>query len=52
MLFSSYAFILVFLPVTIVIYYLLSKVESSLYQRTFLIIMSLFFYGYYNITCE
>ncbi len=49
MVFSSYVFILLFLPCVIIIYYLLSHINNSIYQRLFLIGASLFFYGYYNI---
>ncbi len=49
MVFSSYEFIFLFLPTVLVIYYLLSKIKNSLYQRLFLIGASLFFYGYYNV---
>ena len=49
MVFSSYVFILAFLPIVVVVYYLLSHVSNSLIQRLFLIAASLFFYGYYNI---
>ena len=49
MVFSSYIFILVFLPIVVVVYYLLSKLKNDIYQRIFLIIASLFFYGYYNV---
>jgi len=50
MLFSSPEFIFVFLPVTLVVYFLLSssrKVEAS---RLWLLIASLFFYGWWNAT--
>ena len=49
MVFSSYVFILVFLPIVLVGYYLLSHLKNGLYQRIFLIAASLFFYGYYNV---
>lgn len=49
MVFSSYIFIFVFLPVVIGGYYLLSRLKSGIWQRMFLIAASLFFYGYYNI---
>lgn len=48
MVFSSYIFILAFLPTVLVFYYLLSKLKNGIYQRLFLIAASLFFYGYYN----
>ena len=49
MVFSSYIFILVFLPVVLCGYYLLSGLKNGLWQRLFLIGASLFFYGYYNV---
>lgn len=49
MVFSSYIFILAFLPIVIIGYYLLSLLKKSSYQRMFLIGASLFFYGYYNV---
>ena len=49
MVFSSYTFILTFLPVVVLTYYALSHLKDSLYQRLFLIAASLFFYGYYNV---
>ena len=48
MVFSSYVFICIFLPATLVIYYLLAKLDDDKYQRVFLIIASLVFYGYQN----
>ena len=49
MVFSSYVFILAFLPIVVIVYYLLSHIQNGLLQRLFLIAASLFFYGYYNI---
>ena len=49
MVFSSYDFIFVFLPVVLGVYYLLSHIKNDIYQRLFLIMASLFFYGYQNI---
>lgn len=49
MVFSSYIFVMAFLPVVVVIYYLLSRLKDGIYQRIFLIAASLFFYGYYNV---
>lgn len=49
MVFSSYIFILTFLPVVVLTYYALSHLKDGLYQRLFLIAASLFFYGYYNV---
>ena len=49
MVFSSYVFLLAFLPVVLVFYYLFSLLKNSLWQRLFLVAASLFFYGYYNV---
>lgn len=49
MVFSSYIFIFSFLPIVLIGYYSLSKLKNGIYQRTFLILSSLFFYGYYNV---
>ncbi|MBO4711131.1 MBOAT family protein [bacterium] len=49
MVFSSYVFILAFMPIVLAGYFLLSFLKNSIYQRIFLIAASLFFYGYYNI---
>ena len=49
MVFSSYVFILLFLPAVLIAYYALSFIHNSIYQRLFLIGASLFFYGYYNV---
>ena len=48
MVFSSFPFLLVFLPVVLAGYYALSRVKNDVYQRLFLIAASLFFYGYQN----
>lgn len=50
MVFSSYVFILLFLPITLGGYYLLSVCKRSLFQRLFLIAASLFFYAYFNVS--
>ena len=49
MVFSSYPFLLVFLPIVLGGYYLLSHVKNDTYQRLFIILASLFFYGYQNV---
>ena len=49
MVFSSYIFIFIFLPVVLVGYYLLAKIKNPIFQRLWLIAASLFFYGYYNV---
>lgn len=49
MVFSSYIFILAFLPVVVAGYYGLSHLKNGIYQRMFLLAASLYFYGYYNV---
>ncbi|WP_227394423.1 MBOAT family O-acyltransferase [Jeotgalibacillus aurantiacus] len=49
MLFNSYVFILCFLPVVIVSYYLLLKLDNKLYSRLLLVLGSLYFYSFWNI---
>lgn len=48
MVFSSFPFLLLFLPIVLTGYYLLSHVKNDTYQRLFIILASLFFYGYQN----
>ena len=49
MVFSSYIFLCAFLPIVLIGYYMLSKIKVAIWQKTFLVCSSLFFYGYYNI---
>lgn len=49
MVFSSYVFICAFLPTVLIGYYLLSKIPFASWQKGFLVVASLFFYGYYNV---
>lgn len=48
MLFSSYEFLLCFLPLVIIGYFLLSKIRLTVVQRVFLVVASLIFYAYNN----
>jgi D-alanyl-lipoteichoic acid acyltransferase DltB (MBOAT superfamily) len=48
MLFSSPEFIFAFLPVTLVVYFLLSSSQKVEASRWWLLIASLFFYGWWN----
>ncbi|PHU35539.1 membrane-bound O-acyltransferase family protein [Pseudobutyrivibrio ruminis] len=48
MLFNSYIFIFLFLPICIVGYFLLNKTGKYQLGRAFLLGMSLWFYGYFN----
>lgn len=49
MLFNSVVFISLFLPIALAGWYLLQRLENSRYAKCFLLGMSLWFYGYYNI---
>ena len=48
MLFNSYIFIFAFLPITFSIYFILAKYKSGEMAISFLVIASLFFYGWWN----
>lgn len=48
MLFNSTVFIMLFLPLALVGWYTLQKLNNPLYAKIFLVGMSLWFYGYYN----
>lgn len=48
MLFNSTFFIVIFLPLALIGWYLLQKIENPIYAKLFLFGMSLWFYGYYN----
>ncbi len=49
MLFNSYIFILLFLPVSVSIYFLLNKAHQYVLSNIWLIGMSLWFYAYFNV---
>lgn len=49
MLFNSYEFIFAFLPITLLIYYLLAGKLSNKSAKYFLILSSIFFYSYWDI---
>ena len=48
MLFNSYIFILLFLPIAVIGYFLLNRVRQYTLAKVFLIGMSLWFYGYFD----
>lgn len=48
MLFNSYIFIFLFLPLTLIGWFFLNKIEKYKLAQIFLIGMSLWFYGYFN----
>ena len=50
MLFNSYIFILFFLPITVTGYFLFNHFQKYVAGEVFLLIMSLWFYGYFNIS--
>ena len=50
MVYSTYQFILVFLPIVLLVYFGLSRLTDARIQKVFLVLASLFFYGYYNWT--
>lgn len=49
MLFSSYEFLFCFLPITIIGYYLILNAKKVNMARVWLVIASLFFYGWFNM---
>lgn len=49
MLFNSYEFIFLFLPITFFIYFYLNHKRLSTIAKLFLVVASLFFYAYYNV---
>ena len=50
MVFASYEFIFLFFPIVIIGYFLLSKFSSLKLQHIFLVIASLIFYSWFNIS--
>ena len=49
MLFNSYEFIILYLPITLIVYYQLAKRISNSAAKNFLIFASLCFYSYWDI---
>ena len=49
MLFNSYIFIFAFLPIAVGGYFLLGKWQGGRFANAWLVLASLFFYGYWNI---
>lgn len=50
MLFNSYVFILFFFPICLIGYFGLNHFKKYRWATTFLLIMSLWFYGYFNVS--
>ena len=49
MLFNSVIFITIFLPLALFGWFMLQKLENPAFAKAFLVGMSLWFYGYYNV---
>ncbi len=49
MLYNSVIFIMIFLPISLAGWFLLQKLENPFFAKAFLIGMSFWFYGYYNV---
>ena len=49
MLFNSYEFIFLFLPITVSVYYLLNRMRLTLASNAWLLFASLFFYCWWDI---
>jgi D-alanyl-lipoteichoic acid acyltransferase DltB (MBOAT superfamily) len=49
MLFNSYEFIFLFLPVTVIVYYLLNRMRLTLASNAWLLFASLFFYCWWDV---
>ncbi|MFB9325859.1 MBOAT family O-acyltransferase [Paenibacillus aurantiacus] len=49
MLFNSYVFIFAFLPITVIVYFLLNRFRLSYVAKTWLALSSLFFYGWWDV---
>ena len=50
MLFNSYIFIFLFLPITLFGYFLFNHFKLNVLSKIWLILASLFFYGYFNVS--
>jgi len=48
MLFNSFGFIFLFVPITFAVYFVLNRKNLRISQKSWLILASLFFYGYWN----
>lgn len=49
MLFNSYEFIFYFLPITLIVYFLLNKYDLHSYGKAWLSLTSLYFYSHWNL---
>ena len=49
MLFNSYIFIFMFLPITLLLYFGFNKIKKYEIAKLVLVIASLYFYAYFNV---
>ncbi|CAK7082957.1 MAG: hypothetical protein TIS_04505 [Tissierella sp.] len=50
MLFNSYEFIFLFLPITLIIYFTLNRYGKNNIAKGWLVIASLYFYSYFHLS--
>lgn len=50
MVFASFEFLFRFLPIVVILYFILGKLFTIKSQHLFLVLASLFFYGYFNVS--
>lgn len=48
MLFNSYEFIFLFLPITLIVYFTLNRFDKNRLAKSWLVLASLYFYSYFN----
>ncbi|MCX8083505.1 MAG: MBOAT family protein, partial [Calditerrivibrio sp.] len=49
MLFNSHEFIFLFLPISLVVYFILNRLRLTLASKTWLVVMSLIFYSWWDV---
>ncbi|HOP41495.1 MAG TPA: MBOAT family protein, partial [Geobacteraceae bacterium] len=49
MLFNSYEFIFLFLPITLVVFFFLNRIRLTIAANAWLLFASLFFYSWWNV---
>ena len=48
MLFNSYEFIFLFLPITLIVYFILNRFDKNRLAKGWLVLASLYFYSYFH----
>lgn len=48
MLFNSYEFIFLFLPITLIVYFTLNRFDKNILAKSWLVLASLYFYSYFH----